>query len=77
MITFSIELTLACCRRGQTAHLAGCAPQNLYVQGVNATTGERLGGFTAFDTPIPWVPARAGTPPVVAAKVQAGTTLLH
>jgi hypothetical protein len=47
------------------------------VQGVDATTGEQLGGFTAFDTPTPWVPARAGTPPVVPAKVQAGTTLLH
>ena len=55
----------------------GCTDQNLYVQGVNATTGERLGGFTAFDTPTPWAPARAGTPPVVTAKVQAGTTLLH
>jgi hypothetical protein len=55
----------------------GCTDENLYVQGVNATTGERLGGFTAFDTPTPWVPAREGTPPVVEAKVQAGTTLLH
>lgn len=55
----------------------GCTDQNLYVQGVDATTGERLGGFTAFDTPTPWVPARAGTPQVVTAKVQAGTTLLH
>jgi len=55
----------------------GCTPQNLYVQGVNATTGERLGGFTAFDTPTPWVPAREGTPTPVSAKVQAGTTLLH
>jgi hypothetical protein len=55
----------------------GCTEQNLYVQGVNATTGERLGGFTAFDTPTPWVPAREGTPPPIAAKAQAGTTLLH
>lgn len=55
----------------------GCTEENLYVQGVNATTGERLGGFTAFDTPTPWVPARQGTPTPVEAKAQAGTTLLH
>ena len=55
----------------------GCTDENLYVQGVNATTGERLGGFTAFEPPGGWTPARAGTPPVVPAEVQAGTTLLH
>jgi hypothetical protein len=55
----------------------GCVPENLYVQGVDATTGERLGGFSAFDTPEGWTPARAGTPDVVVATTHDGTTRLH
>jgi hypothetical protein len=55
----------------------GCVQANLYVQGVDATTGERLGGFSAFDTPEGWSPARAGTPAVVVATSQDGTTRLH
>jgi len=55
----------------------GCTPDNLYVQGVDATTGERLGGFSAYDTPQGWTPAREGTPAVVTATTQAGTTRLH
>jgi hypothetical protein len=55
----------------------GCTQENLYVQGVDATTGERLGGFSAFDTPTGWSPTRAGTPEVVVATTQDGTTRLH
>jgi hypothetical protein len=55
----------------------GCTHDNLYVQGVDATTGERLGGFSAYDTPAGWTPSRAGTPAVVLATTQAGTTRLH
>jgi hypothetical protein len=55
----------------------GCTHDNLYVQGVDATTGERLGGFSAYDTPVGWTPSRAGTPAVVLATTQAGTTRLH
>jgi hypothetical protein len=55
----------------------GCTEDNLYVQGVDATTGERLGGFSAYDTPEGWSPARAGTPAVVVATTQDGTTRLH
>jgi len=55
----------------------GCTPENLYVQGVDAATGERLGGFSAFDTPAGWTPSRAGTPEVVVATTQEGTTRLH
>jgi hypothetical protein len=55
----------------------GCTQDNLYVQGVDAATGERLGGFSAFDTPTGWAPTRAGTPPIVLATTQAGTTRLH
>jgi hypothetical protein len=55
----------------------GCEDENLYVQGVDASTGEPLGGFSAFDTPDGWVPARAGTPEVVVARTQEGTTRLH
>jgi hypothetical protein len=55
----------------------GCTQDNLYVQGVDATTGERLGGFSAYDTVSGWMPSRAGTPTVVVATTQAGTTRLH
>jgi hypothetical protein len=55
----------------------GCSEQNLYVQGVNAATGESLGGFSAFMPQEGWTPARAGTPPVVTATTQLGTTRLH
>jgi hypothetical protein len=55
----------------------GCAQENLYVQGVDATTGETLGGFSAFMPPDGWVPARAGTPPVMTVTTQLGTTRLH
>ena len=55
----------------------GCTEQNLYVQGVDATTGETLGGFSAFDPPIHWQPAREGQPTPVVATTQAGSTRLH
>ena len=55
----------------------GCTDQNLYVQGVDATTGEPLGGFAAFDPPTHWEPARAGQPTSVVATTQDGSTLLH
>jgi hypothetical protein len=55
----------------------GCTQDNLYVQGVDATTGQRLGGFSAYDTPEGWAPSREGTPAVVLATTQAGTTRLH
>jgi hypothetical protein len=55
----------------------GCTEDNLYVQGVNATTGETLGGFSAYMPQEGWAPARAGTPPVVTATTQLGTTRLH
>jgi hypothetical protein len=55
----------------------GCTPENLYVQGVDATTGETLGGFSAYEPPGGWLPDRAGTPPVVEATTQLGTTRLH
>lgn len=55
----------------------GCTPENLYVQGVDATTGEPLGGFSAFEPPTHWEPARAGHPAPVEATTQAGTTRLH
>jgi hypothetical protein len=55
----------------------GCAEENLYVQGVDATTGEALGGFSAFLPPGGWTPARAGTPSVVTVTTQLGTTRLH
>lgn len=55
----------------------GCVQDNLYVQGIDAATGEVLGGFPAFDTPEGWVPARAGTPEVVVAHTQGGATRLH
>jgi hypothetical protein len=55
----------------------GCTQQNLYVQGVDATTGETLGGFSAFEPPDGWTPAREGTPPSVMATTQLGSTRLH
>jgi hypothetical protein len=55
----------------------GCTQQNLYVQGVDATTGETLGGFSAFEPPDGWTPAREGTPPPVVATTQLGSTRLH
>lgn len=55
----------------------GCTDENLYVQGVDATTGEPLGGFTAYEPPAPWEPMRAGQPAPVVATTQAGSTLLH
>ena len=55
----------------------GCVEQNLYVQGVDATTGQTLGGFSAFDPPTHWEPARAGQPDPVVATTQAGSTRLH
>ena len=55
----------------------GCTDANLYVQGVDATTGEALGGFAAYEPPAPWEPARAGQPAPVVATTQAGSTLLH
>lgn len=55
----------------------GCTDENLYVQGVDASSGEPLGGFSAFEPPAPWVPARAGQPTPVVATTQAGSTLLH
>ena len=55
----------------------GCTEENLYVQGVNATTGESLGGFSAFMPPEGWSPPREGTPAVVTATTQLGTTRLH
>ncbi len=55
----------------------GCTDQNLFVQGVDATTGETLGGISAFDPPTHWEPARAGQPVPVVATTQAGSTLLH
>jgi hypothetical protein len=55
----------------------GCAEENLYVQGVDATTGESLGGFSAFMPQDGWAPARAGAPAVVTARTQLGTTRLH
>jgi len=55
----------------------GCTEENLYVQGVNATTGEPLGGFSAFLPPGGWTPSREGTPPVVVATTQLGSTRLH
>lgn len=55
----------------------GCVDENLYVQGVDATTGEALGGFSAYEHPVGWLPARAGQPPVVVAATQEGSTRLH
>jgi hypothetical protein len=55
----------------------GCTDENLYVQGVDATTGETLGGFSAYDPPTHWQPARAGQPAPVVATTQAGSTRLH
>ena len=55
----------------------GCTDDNLYVQGVDARTGEVLGGFTAFDTVEGWTPARAGLPSPIDVRTQAGTTRLH
>jgi hypothetical protein len=55
----------------------GCTEENLYVQGVNATTGEPLGGFSAFLPPGGWTPSREGTPSVVVATTQLGSTRLH
>ena len=55
----------------------GCTDENLYVQGVDATTGTTLGGFSAYMPPGGWTPARAGEPPVVVATTQAGSTRLH
>jgi len=55
----------------------GCTDENLYVQGVDATTGEPLGGFSAFLPPGGWAPSREGTPEVVVATTQLGSTRLH
>jgi hypothetical protein len=55
----------------------GCTQDNLYVQGVDATTGEPLGGFSAYMPPQGWEPAREGTPAVVVATTQLGSTRLH
>jgi hypothetical protein len=55
----------------------GCSEDNLYVQGVNAETGETLGGFSAYMPVQGWTPAREGTPPTVDATTQFGTTRLH
>jgi hypothetical protein len=55
----------------------GCSKDNLYVQGVNAATGETLGGFSAYMPPAGWTPSREGTPETVEATTQFGTTRLH
>lgn len=55
----------------------GCTDDNLYVQGVDAATGEVLGGFSAFLPPGGWTPAREGVPAPTVVTTQAGTTRLH
>ena len=55
----------------------GCVDENLYVQGVDATNGESLGGFSAYEYPVGWQPARAGRPPVIVVTTQDGSTRLH
>lgn len=54
----------------------GCVDENLYVQGVDATTGETLGGFQAFEPAGGWTPARAGTPTPLQVTTERGTTRL-
>lgn len=55
----------------------GCTDENLYVQGVDAMTGEVLGGFSAFQPPGGWEPTREGTPAMTVVTTQEGTTRLH
>jgi hypothetical protein len=54
----------------------GCVDENLYVQGVDATTGATLGGFPAFLPVDGWTPARAGTPAPLQVTTERGTTRL-
>ena len=55
----------------------GCVDENLYVQGVDATTGATLGGFPAFQPEGGWLPARAGTPSPIEVTTELGTTVLR
>jgi len=55
----------------------GCTDENLYVQGVDATTGATLGGFSAYQPPGGWDPARGGVPDPVVATTAQGTTELR
>ena len=55
----------------------GCTDENIYVQGVDAATGEVLGGFSAFLPPEGWTPPREGAPAPTVVTTQAGTTRLH
>ena len=55
----------------------GCVDDNLYVQGIDATTGEVLGGFPAFQPVDGWSPARAGVPEPQPVTTERGTTVLR
>jgi hypothetical protein len=54
-----------------------CTDDNLYIQGVDAVTGEVLGGFTAFRPPGGWTFEREGEPQPVVVTTQDGTTRLN
>lgn len=55
----------------------GCEQANLYVQGVDATTGVSLGGFPAYMPVDGWTPAREGTPAPLATTTARGVTILR
>lgn len=44
----------------------GCTPNNVLVQVVDASTGEFLAVFEAYDADLTWLPARVGSPAQVA-----------
>ena len=40
----------------------GCTPRNVLVQVVDASTGEFVAVFEAYDADLTWLPDRVGTP---------------
>jgi hypothetical protein len=48
----------------------GCRPRNMFVQVVDATSGELRAVFEAYDADLTWLPERLGTPAQVAGSTR-------
>lgn len=48
----------------------GCRPRNMFVQVVDATSGELRAVFEAYDADLTWLPERIGTPAQVASTTR-------
>ena len=48
----------------------GCRPRNMFVQVVDASSGELRAVFEAYDADLTWLPERVGTPAQVASTTR-------